>query len=120
MQKGPAGWSKAPPALIEAFSAALAEMAGAERRQMFGFPAAFVNGNLFTGLFQDRWFVRLPDDALAELTARGGTPFEPMPGRAMKGYLAMPAEILADADERRRWLDRAFAHVAGLPPKPGR
>lgn len=120
MQKGPAGWSKSPPALADAFAVALAEMAGAERRQMFGFPAAFVNGNLFTGLFGDRWFVRLPDDALAELASRGGSGFEPMPGRAMKGYLAMPADILADPVERGRWLDRAFAHVAGLPPKARR
>ena len=57
---------------------------GVERRKMFGYPAAFTNGHLFTGLFASDWFVRLPDADLAELTAAGGTPFEPMAGRRMR------------------------------------
>ena len=40
--------------------------------------------------------VRLPEDALAELTASGGEPFEPMPGRPMRGYLTFPPEMVAD------------------------
>jgi hypothetical protein len=61
--------------------------------------------------------VRLPDDALAELAAAGGTTFEPMPGRPMRGYLAMPDELVADPVRRRRWLERGLAFVIGLPPK---
>lgn len=53
---------------------------------MFGYPAAFVNGNMFTGVFADRVFVRLPADELAEAARLGGKLLEPMPGRPMKAY----------------------------------
>ena len=45
-------WKKSPPALIETFDAVLPG-APAERRLMFGYPAAFVNGNMFMSLFED-------------------------------------------------------------------
>jgi TfoX/Sxy family transcriptional regulator of competence genes len=111
------GWSRAPAELVAAFGAALDEMPAAEQRRMFGYPAAFANGHLFTGLFEDQWFVRLPDDALDELAALGGVTFSPMPGRPMRAYLGMPAEILGDAGMRRAWLERAFAFATSLPPK---
>ena len=38
-------WGKSPQQLVEAFAAAVADLPGAEPRKMFGFPAAFVNGN---------------------------------------------------------------------------
>ena len=110
-------WEKAPPALVAAFDAAMAQIPGVERRQMFGYPAAFSGGHLVTGLFEDRWMVRLPDDALAELAAAGGGPFEPMPGRPMRGYLTFPREMVGDPAELRPWLDRALAHVRAMPPK---
>ena len=48
------------------------------RRQMFGYPAAFVGGNMVTSPHLDRWVVRLPDDAREELLAiDGSTPFLP-------------------------------------------
>lgn len=117
MHTGRGAWSKAPPELATSFEAAMAELGGAQVRKMFGYPAAFLNGHLFTGLFADRWFVRLPDDARAELAARGGTPFEPMPGRPMREYLVLPDAVLADPAARRGWLERALAHAAALPPK---
>ena len=55
MNKGT--WAKAPPDLVERFDTGtgwlLAEP-GVERRQMFGYPACFVGGNMFTSLHQDR------------------------------------------------------------------
>jgi TfoX/Sxy family transcriptional regulator of competence genes len=116
----PAPWQKAPPELVAAFGAALDELPGAETRTMFGFPAAFANGYMFTGLFEDRWFVRLPDDGRGELAAVGGTTFSPMPGRAMREYLALPPDLVSDADGRRPWLERSLAHVQGLPAKTKR
>jgi hypothetical protein len=32
----------------------------ATKRKMFGFPAGFVNGNMFMGLFEDSMILRLP------------------------------------------------------------
>lgn len=46
-----------------AFAAALPQAADGGRRQVFGCPAAFVNGHLFAGLHEDRLTVRLPDEA---------------------------------------------------------
>lgn len=110
-------WAKAPPDLVAAFDTAMTQIPGIERRPMFGYPAAFANGHLVTGLFQDRWMVRLPDDALAELTAAGGAAFEPMSGRPMRGYLTFPPDVVADPAALRPWLDRALAHVLAMPPK---
>ncbi len=45
-------WKKSSPALIAYFDKALPDDPRVERRQMFGYPCAFVNGQLFTGLHQ--------------------------------------------------------------------
>ena len=52
-------WKKAPPELIERFDKAFPKIAGAERRLMFGFPAGFMNGNLFGSIFEEHVMVRL-------------------------------------------------------------
>jgi hypothetical protein len=87
---------------------------------MFGYPAGFVNGQMFTGIFASSWFVRLPDTEREELAAAGGTPFEPMPGRAMREYLVLPPEAAADPAAAEPWVERALAYVEKLPPKKKR
>ncbi len=61
-------------------------------KPMFGNLGAFVNGNMFAGLFGDRIGVRVLDDARrAELAATDGAgPFGPEE-RPMGGYVAAPA-----------------------------
>ena len=111
-----------PPELVERFVAAteplLAEP-GVERRKMFGYPACFVGGNLFTSLFADRWIVRLADADLAALAAAGGASFEPVPGRPMGGYLALPPE-LTEPGVVGAWMAKALARGRSLPPKAPR
>jgi len=46
-------WRKSPDDLIALFYAALPEDPRVERRKMFGYPCAFVGGNLFSGLHAD-------------------------------------------------------------------
>ena len=111
-------WKKAPPDLIARFDAAFPKTAGAERRLMFGFPAGFVNGNLFGGIFEDRIMVRLAGDAVKGL--KGAVPFEPMPGRTMTGYTELPPATIASAASLRTWLDRAVTATVPLPPKPAK
>jgi TfoX/Sxy family transcriptional regulator of competence genes len=110
-------WRKSPASLIAAFDAALPDDPRVERRQMFGYPAAFANGHLFCGLHQDSLMVRLGDGQRAALAKLGGTPFEPMPGRRMREYVVVPEAIVADGRALSGWLKKGLAHAASLPPK---
>jgi hypothetical protein len=109
---------KSPPDLVERFGAVLERYPQAQRRQMFGYPAAFVGGNMATSLFQDRWVVRLADADREELQKlEGSGPFEPMPGRPMKGFAVVPPSFVADDAKLGQWVERALAFAASLPPK---
>jgi hypothetical protein len=111
-------WEKSPQWLIELFAASLPDRPGVERRKMFGYPAAFVNGNMFAGLFQDIAFARMPPDEWAALQAEFGVRnFEPMPGRPMRAYLVFPDEVLEDEARFAALLEAACGFAAGLPPK---
>jgi TfoX/Sxy family transcriptional regulator of competence genes len=113
-------WSRSPQELVDWFdehTAWLLAEPGVERRKMFGYPACFANGHMFTGLHQDRWVIRLPDDARTALAEAGGTPFEVMPGRPMREYLVLPATLASDPAAMRPWLERALANARDLPPK---
>lgn len=97
------------------FRALVPELPSVEVRPMFGAVAAFVNGNMFAGLFGDDVGVKLDPDGLAELAALPGSgPFGPEQ-RPMGGYRSLP-ESLSDA-EKTGWLVRAHDYVATLPPK---
>ena len=111
-------WRKAPADLVARFDEAVAGIDGVEGRKMFGYPAAFIGGNLAAGLYQESVMVRLPDDERAERIADGWSLFEPMPGRPMREYVALPREVAGDVVAMRHWLERAAAHVRTLPPKP--
>ena len=50
---GTDGWRKAPAENVARFHEAVAAIDGVEVRNMFGFPAAFIGGNLTAGLHQE-------------------------------------------------------------------
>ena len=110
-------WRKAPADQVERFHEAVAGIDGVEVRKMFGYPAAFIGGNLTAGLHQESVMVRLPDAERLERLADGWTLFEPMPGRPMREYVAPPPEVAADVVAMRHWVERAAVHVRMLPPK---
>jgi hypothetical protein len=111
-------WTKSPQGLIDLFSVSLPDAPGLERRKMFGYPAAFVNGNMFAGLFQDVAFARLPPGLQAELEREHGAHhFEPMPGRPMRAYTALPDEVVEDEARFAQLLQAACSFASGLPPK---
>lgn len=94
-------------------------------KPMFGNLAAFVNGNMFAGLFGEDLFVRLADEEQAELLRQGGRAFEPMPGRAMRGYVVVPGGWRDRPDAAGEWVARSLVRARELPakvakPKPGR
>ena len=113
-------FEKSPPELVERFSMVLDRVGTPEttRRPMFGYPCAWVGGNMASGLFARSWWVRLSPDRLAEVLASGaGRPFEVMPGRPMKGYVALPDAVLADDEQIDAWVREAIEYTATLPPK---
>ncbi len=112
------GFSKSPPELVARFAAITSGIPDAEPRQMFGYPAVFVAGNLVTSLHETRWIVRLPDADRATLFALPGAgPFEPMPGRPMNGYVALSSPIVDDDEAVRHWVHRAVEFGRTLQPK---
>jgi len=111
-------WKKSPPELIEAFGAVAGRYQDLELRKMFGYPAAFLGGNMATCLHEERWIVRLAEPDRAELLAREGAAlFEPMPGRPMREYVVLPADVVADPDATAGWVERSIEHARTLPPK---
>jgi TfoX/Sxy family transcriptional regulator of competence genes len=97
------------------FRSLVPEAPGVEVKPMFGSLGAFVNGNMFAGLFGTDVGVKLDEESRAELAAIDGSgPFGPEE-RPMGGYLSLPPS-LAD-EEASAWMDRARSYVATLPPK---
>jgi TfoX/Sxy family transcriptional regulator of competence genes len=87
-------------------------------RPMFGNLAAFVNGNLFMGLYGDDIFVRLSEEDQPELLdLRGASRFEPVAGRVMKDYIVLPRTLLADPEKSAEWVTRSLEWALTLPLK---
>lgn len=100
-----------------AFRALLPKDPAVSLRPMFGNLASFINGNMFAGLFGEDLFVRLSEDDLKRVRKQGGRDFEPMPGRAMKGYVCVPVTWQKKPAEARGWITRSLAWSRRLPPK---
>lgn len=92
----------------------------ATSKKMFGFPAAFVNGNMFMGLHQENMILRLPEDSRAELLKMNARIFEPMPGRPMREYIIVPPSLLHDRNKLSSWAQKALEYGSSLPPKAGK
>ena len=84
---------------------------------MFGNLGAFVNGNMFMGLFGSDVGVKLVDVDQQQLLQAGGGPFGPEE-RPMAGYVTLP-ERMTNA-KARQWVAKSLDHVAALPPKKKR
>ena len=103
----------------ERFRALVPDDPRVEVKPMFGNLGAFVNGNMFMGLFGSDIGLRLPPDDAAELRAvEGAGPFGPAE-RPMGGYVSLPADLVGSGPGAD-WTGRALAYVAAMPPKPGK
>ena len=85
-------------------------------KPMFGNLGAFVNGNMFMGLFGSDIGVKLPPADVEQLrTQHGAEPFGPAE-RPMGGYVTLPPTMLGTA-EGARWFAKALDHVAAAPAR---
>jgi TfoX/Sxy family transcriptional regulator of competence genes len=111
-------WRKAPPENEIFFEEIMKEHPDTDKRRMFGYPCAFLRGNMFFGLFQESVFLRLSETDRVEIIQRGeASLFEPMPGRPMKEYVALSTNAFSDRDEFRIWFTKSHAYAVSLPEK---
>lgn len=88
-----------------------------EVKPMFGNLGAFVNGNMFAGLFGPDIGVRLDDARRAELASMEGSgPFGPAE-RPMGGYLALPRAWRASPELAESWIELALGYVRTMQAK---
>ena len=88
-----------------------------EVKPMFGNLRAFVNGNMFMGLFGPEVGLKLPEAEAHQVVASGGGPFGPAE-RPMTGYVSLSAGIAAG--QARRLAARSLEYVGALPAKSPR
>jgi TfoX/Sxy family transcriptional regulator of competence genes len=102
----------------ELFRTLVPDAPGVQVKPMFANLGAFVNGNMFAGLFGDTIGVRLPDESVrAELLAvEGAGPYGPAE-RPMGGYVSLPEDWKDDPDRLREWIGVALEQVGRMPPK---
>ncbi len=111
-------FTKAPDDLVRTFESAMKDFPTVVQRKMFGYPSAFINGNMFAGLFQQEMFLRLSDEDRASIRSQYGTSlFEPVPGRPMRGYVLVPRYVLNSPKLLRTWLAKGMEYTMSLPPK---
>jgi TfoX/Sxy family transcriptional regulator of competence genes len=85
---------------------------------MFGNISAFVNGNMFVGLFGNDLFVRLSDESRKELLEeKGASLLEPMKGKPTKEYVLLPKAWRNQHETVRLWVARSLDWTRRLPPK---
>jgi TfoX/Sxy family transcriptional regulator of competence genes len=105
-------WKKSSPELIAAFTRALPDDASVERRQMFGYPCAFVNGHMAVGLHEERLIARVPSKADAHPCI--------ILGRRMKAYVAIAQANTLTPRAMKSWVQQALEFTASMPPKPAK
>jgi hypothetical protein len=91
------------------------DAAGVEVKPMFGNLGAFVNGNMFMGLFGSDIGVKLPNEEHDKLLAQPGSgPFGPS-DRPMSGYATLPSNW--SGRKATPWIDKALAQAAAQPQR---
>jgi len=101
---------------MDRFRAIVPDDPRVEVKPLFGNLGAFVNGNMFMGLFGADIGVKLDAaDADALRAVEGAGPFGPAE-RPMGGYVALPPSDVGTPDGDR-WVARSLAFVGALPPK---
>ena len=105
----------------ERFRSVVPDQPGVVVKPMFGNLGAFVNGNMFAGLFGPTIGVKLSDEDRVMLEESERTvPFGPA-DRPMAGYSGLP-EVWneeGDGDDARAkaWVTKAYKFVSTLPAK---
>jgi TfoX/Sxy family transcriptional regulator of competence genes len=108
-------WKKAPTELVE-FLADKMTNVNCDYKKMFGYPAYFINGNMFAGIHSNKLFIRLSEADIADIKKnfKDVTSFEPMPGRPMKGYIVLPKTVYSDNKLFSELIDKSVNYASSL------
>jgi TfoX/Sxy family transcriptional regulator of competence genes len=111
-------FTKTPPELFAFIGGAVKDFK-CDFRRMFGGIAYFVNGNMFAGAHQTDLFLRLPEDDQKLIMKEYDevSHFEPMPGRPMSEYMAIPESVFSQPNMLPKWLEKSYSYVSSLSPK---
>jgi TfoX/Sxy family transcriptional regulator of competence genes len=110
-------WEPPSDRLVARFDALLPRNALIVRRKMFGCPCAFVNGNMFAGVYQQSIVLRLPEDPRSALLHHGRAQPFTVRGRTMREYALIPEALEAVERDLAEWIRQAFEFARGLAPK---
>ncbi|HUY73707.1 MAG TPA: TfoX/Sxy family protein [Candidatus Dormibacteraeota bacterium] len=100
-----------------AFAKLVPDGPGVTLKPMFGQLSAFVNGNMFCGLFGEDLVVRLPEPEIAKVKQQGGRDFEPVAGHRMGGYVMVPGDWQARPAPASTLIKHALALTVAMPAK---
>src|SRR5262245_9533435 len=96
---------------------ALGSKKAIEAKKMFGGLGFLLNGNMLVGVWKNSMIVRLgPEEGEAALLEPHVGEFD-ITGKAMKGWIMVAAEGVANEEAVKKWVQRAVNFVGNLPVK---
>src|SRR5712691_7560931 len=104
-------------ALAERIRQRLARRKNVEEKKMFGGIGFLLNGNMLVGVWKDSLIVRLGDEQGETALLEPHIKAFDITGRAMKGWVLVAPEGLADDDSLQTWIQQAIKFVGKLPAK---
>ena len=103
---------------VDLFQSLVPKDDGVTVRPMFSNISAFVNGNMFFGVFGADLFLRLSvEDQKELLKNKGASMLELMKGKPMKDYVVLPKTWRAKPETLRSWISKSLEWSSKLPPK---
>ena len=108
----------APAQIVTLFHQNVDGLPNVELRKMFGYPCAFINGQMLTGVFANHIMLRLSEeDRTRIIQTKRARQFEPTPGRPIREYVELSEEVIRSKTEFNEWLIKGVEYVNSLPPK---
>lgn len=96
---------------------ALGRKKGVVEKKMFGGLGFLLHGNILVGVWKNSMIVRFGPDQAEDAFLEPHVKDFDITGKAMKGWVMVAAEGVADEDAMKEWVQRAMKFVAKLPAK---
>jgi len=107
-----------PPEQLALYDRLVATIPDLERKGA-SMPYTSWNGNMFSFLAKDGSLaIRLPREAREEFLGKYNTRLCEANGTVLKEYAAVPADLLANTQELKKYFEISFEYVKTLKPKP--